>query len=119
MIFNNIISIGKQTFNVSLAKKTEEIQKGLMFQTELPKNSGMLFIYRYEDYHWIWMKNTYIPLDVIWFDENRIVVHKQTLYSGSLKKVTPPEKSKYILEVAANTFDGNVGDIMLFNKELK
>ena len=51
-----------------------------MFQTRLPKNSGMLFIYNSEDYHWIWMKNTYIPLDVVWFDENKIVIHKQKLY---------------------------------------
>ena len=117
MKFNNTISIGKQTFKVSLAKTIEQIQKGLMFQTELPKNSGMLFIYSYEDYHWIWMKNTYIPLDVIWFDENKIVIHKQKLYPGDLKKATPTVKSKYILEVAANTFNGSVGDIMLFNKE--
>ena len=117
MEYNNIISIGGQVFKVSVANTLEKIQKGLMFQTELPENSGMLFIYKYEDYHWIWMKNTYIPLDVVWFDENKIVIHKQKLYPGDLKKVTPPEKSKYILEVAANTFNGSVGDIMLFNKE--
>ena len=117
MKYNNTIFIGKQVFKVTLAKTYEQIQKGLMFQTELPENSGMLFIYSSEDYHWIWMKNTYIPLDVVWFDKYKIVIQKQKLYPGDLKKVTPPEKSKYILEVTADTFTGSIGDIMLFNKE--
>ena len=60
MEYNNIISIGGQVFKVSVANTLEKIQKGLMFQTELPENSGMLFIYKYEDYHWIWMKNAQI-----------------------------------------------------------
>ena len=115
MKYNNTISIGSQTFNVKLAKTNEQIQKGLMFQTELPKNCGMLFVYDLEDYYSIWMKNTYIPLDVVWFDENRIVTFKKKLYPGDLTQVSSPQKSKYILEVAANTFIGDIGDVMLFN----
>ena len=96
MKFNNTIFVGTQSFNVQLAKTDEQIQRGLMFQTELPKKCGILFSYNQEDYYSIWMKNTYIPLDVVWFDENKIVIHKEKLYPGDLKKVTPPEKSKYI-----------------------
>ena len=117
MKFNNTIFVGTQSFNVQLAKTDEQIQRGLMFQTELPKKCGILFSYNQEDYYSIWMKNTYIPLDVVWFDENKRVTFKKKLYPGDLTQITSPKKTKYILEVEADTFNGNIGDIMSFNKE--
>ena len=64
------------------------------------------------------MKNTYIPLDVVWFDENKRVTFKKKLYPGDLTQITSPKKTKYILEVEADTFNGNIGDIMSFIEEL-
>jgi hypothetical protein len=117
MNYSKIIYIGNQKFYVAVATTDDEIQKGLMLKNSLPKDSGMLFIYDDIGHHGIWMKNTYIPLDVIWFDENKKVVYKKTLQPNNIEVHYPAHKSKYILEVLAGTFDGEIGDIIKFKGE--
>src|SRR5690606_33362141 len=53
------------TFVIELALTPEEQQKGLMFRTELPENAGMLFFHRACVPAAFWMKNTLLPLDMI------------------------------------------------------
>ncbi len=56
---------GVQIFGVELAVTPEEQAKGLMFRRELPEKQGMLFDFHREQPTSFWMKNTYIPLDMI------------------------------------------------------
>ena len=53
------------TFDVYLAVNPKQQRRGLMFVREMPATTGMLFIYDHDDYHSMWMKNTYLPLDMI------------------------------------------------------
>ena len=62
------------TFNVEVAKTIEERRVGLMYRKKLLNNEGMLFIFPHEKIIQLWMKNTYIPLDVIFISENKIIV---------------------------------------------
>jgi len=53
----------------------EDRQMGLMFRPSLPLDHGMLFIFEQPDFHGIWMKNCKFPIDIVWLDAERKVVH--------------------------------------------
>ena len=65
--------------------KDEDRAMGLMFRPSLPKDRGMLFVFETSDFHGIWMKNCKFPIDILWLDENRKVVH--------LEEAVPPCKA--------------------------
>jgi uncharacterized protein len=52
-------------FNIWIAEDDVHREQGLMFIKKLPENAGMLFIYSAPQRIGIWMKNTYIPLDIV------------------------------------------------------
>ncbi len=101
------ISNGKEKIHVSveLAQTQEEITKGLMFRTELKKNSGMLFIFPEEAQRYFWMKNTKIPLDMIFIDKDgKIVKIQHAIPCITAECVIYPSENpaKYVLEVSGD-----------------
>jgi uncharacterized protein len=58
-------------YRVEVARTDEEMAQGLMFRESLAERTGMLFLFPYDDdAHKFWMKNTLIPLDIIWLDRD-------------------------------------------------
>src|SRR5215471_4056820 len=57
-------------YRVEMARTPEEQAQGLMFRESLPPQSGMLFPFTEKGVHKFWMKNTMIPLDIIWIDSD-------------------------------------------------
>ena len=53
----------------------EDRAMGLMFRPSLPLDRGMVFVFEATDFHGIWMKNCRFPIDIVWLDEERKVVH--------------------------------------------
>jgi uncharacterized membrane protein (UPF0127 family) len=107
------VEIGEQKFEVEIANTNESRQKGLMFRENLEKNKGMLFIFDYEEKHSFWMKNTLIPLDIIWISKEKKVVDIQTMQpciKNPCKSYHPNKNSQYALEVGAGVFHGKLGD---------
>ena len=108
------------TFNVEVAKTIEERRIGLMYRKKLLNNEGMLFIFPREKIIQLWMKNTYIPLDVIFISENKVIVDiKKNMEKLSETIVKSKVKSRYALEFNAgliNKLDIEIGDKVLFNE---
>ena len=57
-------------YRLELATTPEDQAQGLMYRENLPENTGMLFLFAETTPHHFWMKNTMIPLDIIWLDDS-------------------------------------------------
>ncbi len=88
------------TIDIEKADNDMERQFGLMFRHTMQENQGMLFLFDESAQQGFWMENTYIPLDIMFVDENNVIttIHenttplsKKTLYSNG--------KAKYVVEV--------------------
>lgn len=74
-------TFGRVTFDVTVADDFAERARGLMFVEEMPDTTGMLFIYQVTRQVSFWMKNTLIPLDMIFIDARGVVrkVHENAI----------------------------------------
>lgn len=96
----------KQTcVQVEIADTESKRMKGLMFRKSLAEKSGMFFIFPEEDIYSFWMKNTLIPLDMIWLDKDYRVVYIKSFVPICVTEdcaiYDPGIKAKYVLEVNA------------------
>lgn len=64
---------------VEIADTDEERATGLMNRTELPEGTGMLFVFDTDEVRSFWMKNTLIPLDVLFFNQHGVFVSSSTM----------------------------------------
>ena len=93
-------------YTVELAETPEARERGLMFRRELAPDAGILFIHDDMEPLAYWMKNTYIPLDILYFDQDRRLVSAQL---GVLPCGRQPQcpiypsagPAKYVLELNA------------------
>ena len=87
-------------FDVYLATKFEQQRRGLMFVRNMPERTGMLFIYDQDEVHSMWMKNTYIPLDMVFARSDGTVssvIHDTVPLT--LKSNSSTEPVRYVLEL--------------------
>ncbi|MEK6910687.1 MAG: DUF192 domain-containing protein [Nanoarchaeota archaeon] len=122
---NNIkqVCLKETCFQVEIANTPILRQQGLMYREQLDSNKGMLFIFDEEGIHPFWMKNTLIPLDIIWLDENKEVVYiennAQPCKEETCNSYNPNAKARYVLEINAGLSDefnitlGNKLDFMI------
>ena len=96
------IYIGNKQYSVQIAKTESEKEKGLQGVKNLPENEGMLFVYDKPQTVSFWMKDTLIPLDIIFIDEDQEVI---SIYQGKPEDETVVEEDnvKYVLEVNQNS----------------
>jgi len=83
----------------------EDRQMGLMFRPSLPADRGMLFVFGQLGFHGIWMKNCRFPIDIVWLDEQKKVVHLAEAVppckADPCPSYEPLRKAAYVIELNA------------------
>ncbi len=112
------VTVADQIFVCEVAATPEQRTQGLMFRETLDTNAGMLFDFQQESIASMWMKNTLIPLDVIWLDAKKRVLDIKTLQPCTqepCQSFLSNNPTRWVLEVNAHTFPGKVGDLVEFD----
>lgn len=97
-------TISNQSFNLLIANDDKLRQIGLSNRKSLDQKQGMLFIFPKKGIYSFWMKNTLIPLDMIYINDGKIVyivrnAPVQTGNNGQLPIYTPTSEATYVLEI--------------------
>lgn len=91
--------------NVEIAADDATRQQGLMYRDQLAETNGMIFLFPQSAEYPFWMKNTLIPLDMIWIDDHKKIVHVTSnvppCKADPCPSYPPNAVSKYVLETAA------------------
>lgn len=109
----NTIKINNVDISVEIAKTDSERQRGLSGRTNLPDKNGMLFVFKNGERPTFWMKETKIPLDIIWIRNRKIVKIDKNVPTEISKSDTEltryfaPQAIDYVLEVNAGFSDKN------------
>ena len=104
---NNLLS------NIEVASNPNDRRKGLMFRKSLPEDHGMFFVWEYRKRQCMWMRNTYIPLNVAYIDTKGKILEIYEMLPLSEDSICSKKRVKYALEVNLDWFKRNnvyVGD---------
>ena len=107
---------GKQ-YQLEIADTVLRKSTGLMFRQHIDQNQGMLFVYQRSGHYKIWMKNTLIPLTVLWLDERARVIEKKLLTPCTIDPCAvygPTNRSRFIIELKDSEYERfNINDELL------
>lgn len=113
--------VGKNKLIVEVADTSQKRIKGLMFRKSIPDDYGMLFVFETEAIQAMWMKNTFIHLDIVFLNKHKQVID---IYLNVSPCETEPCESyiskspaKYVLELKGNSskrLDIGIGDTIFF-----
>lgn len=101
------LKLAGQNLKIEIAYTEAEQAQGLMRRKKLENNQGMLFVFTDERVRNFWMKNTFIDLDILFFDSKQELVDKVTLLGIKsemqlqIPQYTSKKAAKYVLEVPA------------------
>lgn len=109
------IKIGSKPYEVKIAQTDEEKEKGLQGVNELPENEGMLFIFDEAEDVSFWMKDTSIPLDIVFIDDELNVI---SVYQGipESEEFITEKNVTFVLEVNQNS-GIKIGDELEFSPD--
>jgi len=107
------MQIGQKQFELEIAKTQDARMTGLMRRDSMPADHGMIFVFRTVQEWSFYMKNTRIPLDIVFVDANGRIVSIQQMKPYDLTSISPPAPVKYAIELnqgAAAKAGAKVGD---------
>ncbi|MCV2883627.1 DUF192 domain-containing protein [Aestuariibacter sp. AA17] len=102
-----LIEVNNQPLTVEYASTYEERNKGLMHRKTLCSDCGMLFNFQHSRYASMWMKNTYIPLDVAFIQSDGKILDIKPLSPHDLTPVGSSGEVHYALEMNQGWFEKN------------
>lgn len=93
-------------FYVEIVDTPSEKERGLMNRESMDINRGMFFVFEQDGLYQFWMKNTLIPLDIIWISSTKEIVYiehnAQPCKEEKCPIISPLENAKYVLEINGN-----------------
>ena len=95
--------IGNQTFTLEVADTDEKREIGLMSRDSMPASHGMIFVFPREEPRGFWMKDTRIPLDIIYIAADRRVASIHQMNPFDLTRVNSAGPAMYAIELNADT----------------
>ena len=97
------------SLTAELAVTDKERQEGLMFRDKINWDQGMLFVFKREGIHSFWMKNMRFPIDILWLDSDKRIVHFETNIPPCPDDPCPSYSSSdpalFVLELKAGSVD--------------
>ncbi len=104
------MQIEESSLTVEIAKTSSEKEKGLMGRSHLRDDQGMLFVYEKSSHLTFWMKNTYIPLSIGFFNQSKELIAIQDMDPPKNAKeplilYSSPAPAQYALEVPQGWFE--------------
>ena len=109
------ISIESLFSKIEVVSNSQERILGLMYRENLPYDNAMFFIWEYKKRQCMWMRNTYIPLNVAYLDSSGKILEIYDMVPLSDESVCSKKRVRYALEVNLNWFEDNnilVGDVL-------
>jgi uncharacterized membrane protein (UPF0127 family) len=101
-----LVRVGSGAYHVWVADTEAERVQGLSGVKELSRNGGLLMDFQTDGQWGIWMKDMYIPLDIIWLNSDKKVVYLVANASPELsttKTFAPKDPSRYVIELPAGS----------------
>jgi uncharacterized protein len=94
-----------KVLQVEVMVKDEDRAMGLMFRPSLPLDRGMIFVFENAEFHGFWMKNCKFPIDMVWLDDARKIVHVSEAVPPCKAEpcpvYSPLRRARYVLELNA------------------
>ena len=115
VISDEKISIESLFSKIEVVSNSQERKLGLMYRENLPYDNAMFFIWEYKKRQCMWMRNTYIPLNVAYLDSSGKILEIYDMVPLSDESVCSKKRVRYALEVNLNWFEDNnilVGDAL-------
>lgn len=109
------ISIESLFSKIEVVSNSQERKLGLMYRENLTYDNAMFFIWEYKKKQCMWMRNTYIPLNVAYLDSSGKILEIYDMVPLSDESVCSKKRVRYALEVNLNWFEDNnilVGDVL-------
>ena len=92
----------QEKLTIEIADNEAETTQGLMYRRSMPDSCGMVFIFPDSQPRNFWMKNTYLPLDILFLDESKKIVTIQANRTPFSEEQIPSfENARFVLEVNA------------------
>lgn len=113
-----MVSLGGSVFRAEIVDEPETRARGLSGRTTLGADEAMLFVFEADGSLPIWMKGMKFPIDIVWLDQDRRIVHIERHVQPDAEPYhtyESPAPARYVLEVAAGQADVSIGAVATFD----
>jgi uncharacterized membrane protein (UPF0127 family) len=99
------VKLGIKTIKLWVAATTRTRDRGLMYLHHMPGNRGMLFVFQHNGPQTFWMKHTFIPLDLVFLNQQGVIVRHYTMQPDHGRKLYPSgQPIRFAIELNAGAF---------------